>query len=884
MVAPADTAKTIFLKALELASTPERHAYLDTACGTDTALRREVESLLDYHEQLGSFLDLQSVPAWVVAEPDAADGGTAVRHGATGPEELSGPATLAGPTAFPEEDPALSFLSPSPNPDALGRLGHYDVLGIVGRGGMGVVLRAADDKLHRVVAIKVMALELAASATARKRFVREAQAAAAVCHEHVITIHAVEEDHSPPYLVMQYVEGMSLQDRLDRTGPLELREILRIGMQAACGLAAAHAQGLVHRDIKPANILLENGIERVTITDFGLARAVDDASLTQSGVVAGTPMYMSPEQADGLPIDQRSDLFSLGSVLYALCVGHAPFRADTTRAVLRRVCEDTPRPIRELNPDIPDGLCALIARLQAKDPNDRFASAAEVAEMLGQQLAQVQQPSRVGHVARIPETITVRKRAPRRQRWAMAAAILLMLLAGFGLSDAAGVTHLAGTVIRWFHLEGTLMVEVDDPGVSVTIDGEELVITGAGSKEIRLKPGQYQVQASKDGKVVQQELVTVTNKGRQVVKVSREAAARPVDSTKGAAKVPSVADPREQLARNQVQLSQMLRDINRLKEAEAPLRAALVTFQQLVTKYPTVAGYRQDLASTYISLGDQVRDTGWLGEAVVAYRAGLAILKKLDAEVPTPLNRDSLARCYQGLADLLKRMGRLQEAEAEMRAELAVRRQWAIDYPTYSNRDRVAECYSTLGDLLRRMEQQVASEEAFIAAIAIRRQLAIDFPTLIGSGQTSTWCIYYAFYLCNDTNPKLRDPKLGLAYAKRAAARVSKEAGAWSVLGYAYYRNGGFQEAVTAINKSTGLLIGQPRPQNFFYLAMAYWQLGDKEQARAWYDKGIQHIEKHGSRDLGLHPPYRDEVVPRLRAEAAELLGIKVPTPPKSKD
>src|SRR5262249_48641709 len=147
----------------------------------------------------------------------------------------------------------------------------------------------------------------------------EGRAAAAVSHEHIVAIHGVDEANGLPYLVMEYVSGISLQERLDRSGPLETKEILRIGMQVASGLAAAHAQGLIHRDIKPANILLENGFERVKITDFGLARAVDDASLTQSGVLAGTPMYMAPEQARGEALDHRADLFSLGSVLYALC-------------------------------------------------------------------------------------------------------------------------------------------------------------------------------------------------------------------------------------------------------------------------------------------------------------------------------------------------------------------------------------------------------------------------------------------------------------------------------------------------------------------------------------------------------------------------------------
>lgn len=170
------------------------------------------------------------------------------------------------PAEVPEPEPGgewkLDFLTPSAKPGHLGRLGHYEVMEVIGRGGMGVVLKAFDEKLHRVVAIKVMAPALASSATARKRLIREAQAAAAVRNEHVIDIHAVEEAGRLPYLVMEYVSGLSLQERLDQEGPLEPREILRIGVQVASGLAAAHAQGLVHRDIKPANILLENGVQR----------------------------------------------------------------------------------------------------------------------------------------------------------------------------------------------------------------------------------------------------------------------------------------------------------------------------------------------------------------------------------------------------------------------------------------------------------------------------------------------------------------------------------------------------------------------------------------------------------------------------------------------
>jgi serine/threonine protein kinase len=268
----------------------------------------------------------------------------------------------------------------------------YEVTGVIGRGGMGVVLKAFDPALSRKVAIKVLSPALASCGAARRRFLREARAAAAVVHEHVVGVFAVVESASVPFLVMEYVPGRSLQDRLDRQGALALAEVLRIGMQTAAGLAAAHAQGIVHRDIKPANILLENGVERVRLSDFGLARAVDDAGLTRSGVIAGTPHYMAPEQASGETTDQRADLFSLGSTLYAMCAGHPPFRAETPLAVLRRVCDDRPRPLRELNPEVPDWLTTIISRLMEKSPDRRYHTAAEVAALLERCLAHVQQP------------------------------------------------------------------------------------------------------------------------------------------------------------------------------------------------------------------------------------------------------------------------------------------------------------------------------------------------------------------------------------------------------------------------------------------------------------------------------------------------------------
>lgn len=287
---------------------------------------------------------------------------------------------------------AEQLLSPASHPEMLGRIGRYDVEKLVGSGGMGVVFKGYDSDLNRPVAIKVLAPYLAGNGAARQRFAREAKAAAAVVHDHVVPIHNVETNAACPYLVMRYVAGESLQSRIDRAGALEVCEILRISMQIASGLAAAHSHGLVHRDIKPPNILLEQGVERSLITDFGLARTADDASLTNSGVHAGTPQYMSPEQAKGEMLDSRSDLFSLGSTMYAMCTGRAPFRSETAYGSLRKIIESEPHSIRDLNPAIPDWLCKIIEKLMAKDPTRRFASAGDLAVLLAECLAHLQTP------------------------------------------------------------------------------------------------------------------------------------------------------------------------------------------------------------------------------------------------------------------------------------------------------------------------------------------------------------------------------------------------------------------------------------------------------------------------------------------------------------
>ncbi|HUG18317.1 MAG TPA: serine/threonine-protein kinase [Planctomycetaceae bacterium] len=321
-------------------------------------------------------------------------------------------------------DFAVDFLEPGREPDSLGRLNDIEIRAIIGHGGNGIVLKGYQKELNRLVAVKVMAPQLAANAEARKRFAREAQATAAIVHPNVMPILTVHSRSQLPYLVMPYVDCESLQQRLDREGSLPTLDVLRIGHQVARGLAAAHAQGLVHRDVKPANILLERGVDRVMLTDFGLARAVDDATLTSTGLIAGTPQYMSPEQARGDSVCTQSDLFSFGSVMYAMSTGRPPFRAQTSYGIIRRVIDDDPRPIGDLNSEIPIWLEGLIERLLAKHRDARFTSADEVAFLLQECIAHVQQP----HSNPLPQTVKSLAKTRRRTQRAKGTQLRIQLI------------------------------------------------------------------------------------------------------------------------------------------------------------------------------------------------------------------------------------------------------------------------------------------------------------------------------------------------------------------------------------------------------------------------------------------------------------------------
>ena len=261
---------------------------------------------------------------------------------------------------------------------------HYRILGKLGGGGMGVVYEAEDIKLGRHVALKFIPENLVGDAKALERFEREARAASQLNHPHICTIHGIEENKGHPFIVMEKLEGQSLKQRISGHA-IELDEVLDTGIQVADALAASHAKGIVHRDIKPANIFLTPG-GQVKVLDFGLAKLVHqtatddggDNSLTAVGVIPGTAVYMSPEQARSEEIDPRSDLFSFGVVLYEMATGKKPFTGNNSLITLEHVLHQKPVPPRAHNPNLPVELEGIIGKAMEKDRKQRYQSAADM--------------------------------------------------------------------------------------------------------------------------------------------------------------------------------------------------------------------------------------------------------------------------------------------------------------------------------------------------------------------------------------------------------------------------------------------------------------------------------------------------------------------------
>ncbi len=269
-------------------------------------------------------------------------------------------------------------------------LGHYRILEHLGGGGMGVVYRALDSKLEREVALKFLPPEISHLKEAKDRFIQEARAASALDHPNICTIYEIGQTRDGQlFLAMAYSEGETLKQRIER-GPLPVSETLSIARQIASGLAASHASDIIHRDIKPSNVWLSRAPvddpdqePRVRILDFGLAKVLGQSDLTRSGSSMGTPAYMSPEHARGLRVDPRTDLWSLGVLIYEALTGTAPFTGPNIPAVMYSLLSTEPRSLRQLRPDVPAELELAVARLLRKEPEERYPSCRELLADLG---------------------------------------------------------------------------------------------------------------------------------------------------------------------------------------------------------------------------------------------------------------------------------------------------------------------------------------------------------------------------------------------------------------------------------------------------------------------------------------------------------------------
>jgi serine/threonine protein kinase/ABC-type branched-subunit amino acid transport system substrate-binding protein len=374
--------------------------------------------------------------------PGSAAANVADTHALEQPTLVGGGSAAVGP-------PAFAFLAPPQQAGEMGWLGHYRVLKLLGHGGMGIVFQAEDTHLERLVALKVMNMEAARDSLARRRFLRAAKMMVAIRSDHIVTIHHVGIHKQLPFLAMELLHGETLAAWLQRGKRAAPAQVLDIALQVARGLEAAHNAGLIHRDIKPGNIWLDSAAARVKLLDFGLARPAEDGGkLTKVGMVVGTPAYMSPEQAEGKKLDFRSDLFSLGCVLYELAAGVPPFTGASAFAVLTAIVLRDPKPLGEVNPSLPPELAELVMRLLAKMVQDRPGSTSAIVTALE-------------HIADVHPELHPSWTSGRRARWSHAPA--RRYRSRRWLAMTAGLGVLTGILALLFGLRGYFAPSEEPP-------------------------------------------------------------------------------------------------------------------------------------------------------------------------------------------------------------------------------------------------------------------------------------------------------------------------------------------------------------------------------------------------------------------------------------
>ncbi len=409
------------------------------------------------------------------------------------------------------------LLESAPDDSSIGQLAHYRIIKLIGAGSSGVVYQAMDQQLHRLVALKILRPSLGSAA--RQRFLAEARSAAAMDHPNVITIFHVGAEGSLAYMAMQWLPGETLQDRLERVTLLPEDEVRRMATEIAAGLAAAHEKNLIHRDIKPANIWIRQDTGQAIILDFGLARiADDDPQMTNTGMLAGTPNFMSPEQSRGLELDGRSDLFSLGCLLYCSATAKLPFGSTGILSTLQSIQNDAPRPPRQLNATVSEDFSDLVMCLLEKQPVNRPENASQLITAL--KSPRFQWPF-VATCASIRPQPPVVARTQPRSVWLRWVAVALMI----GLLGWAGV-RFGPQILRIVTEQGQLVIETNDEDVIVQVlaNGQQVQVIDTETQEsINIKAGEYQIQIKDNRNVFElnPDRITMTRGGKQIVTITR---------------------------------------------------------------------------------------------------------------------------------------------------------------------------------------------------------------------------------------------------------------------------------------------------------------------------------------------------------------------------
>lgn len=605
-----------------------------------------------------------------------------------------------------------TVLGPPERPGDLGTLGSYLVEAELGRGGMGIVLRAFDPALGRRVAIKVLRPDLA-NPRARKRLVREARAAAMFRHDHLIAVYAVvDPPEGLPYLVMEYLAGPTLARLIEPGAGMDFRRAAELVAQASDGLAAAHDAGLVHRDIKPDNIMIDPATGRAKVMDFGLARDESGGeNVTREDVLAGTPTHMSPEQARGLPPDRRSDVYSLGVTLYECLTGEVPFRG-APHMVIRQVCEDEPRPPRRLNDRIPRDLDTICQKAMAREPSTRYATAHELRDdlrrWLGGEPIRARPPGPIGRLTRWC------RRNTRLAATAATAFGLLALLAAVSTVAAIRITHEQRQTLK--------ERQAARAHYGLALESLNSLVLDVNQK-LGNRPGTLQLK---------RDILETARAGLEKIAKSSEAE--------------GTVDRGAVVAYDQ--LGDVLYGLGRTPEAFRAFERARDLAGALAAAEPGSVQAQRDLARAHDRLGDLSRFNNDIDSAEAGFRRGIAIRQGLIAghgEDPEALRDMGVSLNKIGLIHL--RRGEYDQALKAFHQSLALVERYASRYPShtkvltdYEYTYRQLAQASILSDWKAAVDysrKALESARAFVAAepenLWLRKKLAIDLDLVGGA-------------------------------------------------------------------------------------------------------------------------------------------------------